>query len=144
MDKGDSQFAKTRAEGNICCMTPRDTGVIPVFIYDADCGFCTTSAGWLAKKDSFELRAWQFVEDLSAIGLNYDMVTTAAHWVVDGKVVASGSNAIAMALISRGGLWRILGNIISFPFIRPAAGFVYRKVAVNRHKMPGGTAACKL
>lgn len=116
----------------------------PVFIYDADCGFCTTSASWLAKKGTFDLQAWQFVDDLSALGLDYEMVTSAAHWVVDGKVVASGSDAIGRALVSRGGVWAIAGRITLSRLVRPLASFVYGKIAANRHKMPGGTAACKI
>jgi len=113
-------------------------------IYDADCGFCTTSAMWLAKRDTFEPQAWQFVDDLAALGLDVEMVTTAAQWVEGGVLTASGSDAIGKAMISRGGFAAPLGHIVlNFP-IRPIARQVYKRIAKNRHLMPGGSAACKI
>lgn len=113
-------------------------------IYDADCGFCTTSASWLAKKNTFDMQAWQLIDDLEALGLDYEKVTTAAQWMVDGKIVASGADSIAQALLTHGGALKALGRVILFAPVRPVARFVYGKIAVNRHRMPGGTAACKI
>lgn len=116
----------------------------PTFIYDIDCGFCTTSAMWLAQDGQFRPQAWQTVRDLSAIGLDERMVKSAAHWVVDGQLVASGSDAIGHGLISRGGAWRALGRFTINPVIRPFARFVYSLIAQNRHRMPGGTTECRI
>jgi len=117
---------------------------VPTLIYDADCGFCTTSASRIASRHTFTMQAWQFTDDLAALGLDEQKVTEAAHWVVDGAVVASGSDAIGHALISRGGLAALAGHIVvSFPVKYPAR-LVYSWVAANRHRMPGGTAACRI
>jgi len=117
---------------------------MPALIYDADCGFCTTSAMWLAKRGKFETQAWQFHENLEDLGLDFDAVTSASHWVVDGRVVASGAEAIGEALKQRGGVARILGGITNARPVRPIARVVYSRIAKNRHLMPGGTAACKV
>lgn len=113
-------------------------------IYDADCGFCTTSAMKLAEAGTFTPQAWQFVDDLDALGLDYEKVSTAAHWVVDGRTVASGADAIAHALMSRGGAAKALGSIIVRTPVKYPARLAYGWIAKNRHRMPGGTAACKI
>lgn len=113
-------------------------------IYDADCGFCTKSANWLQRDNTFELQAWQFIDDLDELGLTDQMVAEAAHWCEGGAVVASGSGAIAKALISRGGIWKAAGHITNARPIRPIANAVYGVIAKNRHQMPGGTSACRI
>ncbi|WP_104117867.1 thiol-disulfide oxidoreductase DCC family protein [Arthrobacter sp. B1805] len=114
------------------------------FIYDADCGFCTRSAKWLASNGRVSIKPWQGIPDLEAVGLNEMMVTEAAFWLADGKVSARGEAAIARALISRGNVWAIAGRIILLPVIRQLAAFAYTHIAANRHRMPGGTNACKI
>ena len=115
-------------------------------IYDADCGFCTVSARWLARgaEQRLTIEPWQGVEDLGALGLTEDMVTTAAYWVVGGRQVAGGSDAIAAALVAKGLPWSFAGRVIAFPLVRPLARLVYGVIARNRQRMPGGTDACKL
>jgi predicted DCC family thiol-disulfide oxidoreductase YuxK len=115
-----------------------------ILVYDADCGFCTTSVVWLAKRRTFEPLAWQFIDDLARYDLDYEKVSTAAHWIEDDRRVASGSDAIGSALISRGGIWAWAGRFIRSRLVRPVARVAYRLVATNRHRMPGGTAACKM
>lgn len=113
-------------------------------VYDADCGFCTASASWLARRGGFDIQAWQFIDDLSAHGLNEKLVEEAAHWVDDGERVASGSDAIGRALIARGGAMTLAGRFVLSPIVRPAARRAYAIIARNRHLMPGGTVACKI
>jgi predicted DCC family thiol-disulfide oxidoreductase YuxK len=117
---------------------------MPTFIYDADFGFCTRSATWLHSEDAFELQAGQLVDDLAAIGLTDQDVSDAAHWIVDGKVSASGADAVAAALVSRGGVRKALGRVIVSKPIHPIARSIYGVVARNRYRMPGGTSACKV
>ena len=38
--------------------------------------------------------------------------------------------------------WRTLGHLINF--FSPISALVYRWVAANRHRLPGGSATCKL
>lgn len=85
---------------------------MPILVYDADCGFCTRSANWIHRDDAFDLRAWPFMDDLSSYGLTTGMVQEAAHWCSDGKVVASGADAIGLALRARGGLSGVAGRVI--------------------------------
>jgi predicted DCC family thiol-disulfide oxidoreductase YuxK len=122
----------------------RNVPFMPTLIYDADCGFCTTSATHLASRGTFGLQAWQFIDDLPSLGLDLSKVTEAAHWVEGGRVVASGSDAIAAALKSRGGLARLLGAVLANAPAKYPARLGYALIAKNRHRMPGGTAACRV
>lgn len=117
---------------------------VGTLIYDADCGFCTRSAQWLQQDDGIDIQAWQFIDDLDELGLNEQMVVEAAHWLENGTVVASGSDAIGRALIARGGIYNAVGQSIVAAPVRPFARGVYKVIARNRHKMPGGTAACRI
>jgi predicted DCC family thiol-disulfide oxidoreductase YuxK len=40
--------------------------------------------------------------------------------------------------------WRITGGVLRAPGVRALAASVYRRVAANRYRMPGGTAACQI
>ena len=79
-------------------------------IFDGDCGFCTTSAGWIERRLPADVRVapWQILE-LAEYGLTETDVTTAAYWV-DGdgdtsSVVAAAErwDAVAAAVERLGG-----------------------------------------
>lgn len=121
-----------------------DVALERTLIYDADCGFCTRSAKWLAKRGAVSIQPWQGIRDLKSIGLTEQMVEAAAYWADGGEVRASAEAAIANALIARGTGWQIAGKFILLPGIRQPASAVYKLIAKNRHAMPGGTEACRL
>jgi predicted DCC family thiol-disulfide oxidoreductase YuxK len=123
-------------------MTTGDVALERTLIYDADCGFCTRSANWLAKTGKVSIKPWQGIRDLEALGLTEEMVETAAYWADGGEVRAAAESAIARALIARGRGWSIAGRFILA--VRPLAAPVYKVIAKNRHAMPGGTDACRL
>lgn len=125
--------------------TSSRTVTSPVLVYDGDCAFCTRSVRFIERRISRRPRivAWQQT-DLAALGLTVDMCETAVQWVdVDGSV-ASGHRAVARTLIHGGGPWWLMGRIILLPGISSISALVYRWVAKNRHRMPGGTAECVL
>jgi predicted DCC family thiol-disulfide oxidoreductase YuxK len=112
-------------------------------VFDGDCGFCTTSANWLAKGSHVDVVPWQFL-DLDSVGLTVDQVSTAVWWLSDDRPVEHSSRAIGLALRARGGVWSWAGWALLVPAVRPVADLVYRLVARNRHRMPGGTPACRI
>jgi predicted DCC family thiol-disulfide oxidoreductase YuxK len=57
-------------------------------------------------------------------------------------VLVGGSQAIAAALVARGGPSLPVGRLIASPFVAPASEAVYRWVADHRQLMPGSTDAC--
>lgn len=119
--------------------TSTSTGTL---VYDADCGFCTTSAEWLEAHGDCAVVPWQGM-DLAAAGLTEDEVTSAAYWLEGGEK-RRGSRAIAAALRSCGPAYAALGRLIDLPPVRPLAAVGYGLVARYRYKLPGGTDACRL
>lgn len=108
-------------------------------VYDADCGFCTRSAHWVDDDPV----AWQSL-DLAAVGATQEQADNFVGWLGDGRIRALGAPAIAAALRARGGWRRPLGTILDLPGVRRLAARVYPVVARHRHRLPGGTAACRL
>lgn len=108
-------------------------------VYDADCGFCTRSAHWLDEAPV----AWHTL-DLSSVGATQGQADANAGWLVDGRITHLGAPAIGAALRAKGGTARLLGWAMTVPGIRGLAGIVYPRIAANRHRMPGGTAACRI
>lgn len=108
-------------------------------VYDEDCGFCTRSAHWLDP----EAVAWSSL-DLDAVGVDRATADANAGWLVAGRVDALGADAIAAALRARRGSAGLAGWLLGVPGLRALAHLVYPRIAANRHRMPGGTAACRI
>ena len=113
-------------------------------VFDGDCAFCTSSARWLARRlpPGVEVRPWQRL-DLDELGLTEEQVTTAAWWV-DGARREGAHLAVGRSLQAAGGVWRPLGWLCRVLPTRWLAAALYRVVAGNRHRLPGGTPACRL
>lgn len=85
--------------------------------------------------------AWQRA-DLARLGLTAEQCREALQWVgADGEHV-EGAAAVAASLRHAGKGWAVVGWLLSAPLLRTVADRVYRLVARNRHRLPGGTAAC--
>ena len=111
-------------------------------VYDGDCGFCTTAAGWIPR---LRLRAdrvvaWQHA-DRAALGLPPAQCQLELQWVED-RGSAGGHRAIAGLLKNSGRGWALLGHLLLLPLVSSVAAAVYRLVAANRTRLPGGTPAC--
>lgn len=117
----------------------------PTLIFDGDCAFCTSSVRWVERRFRRQpvIIPWQRA-DLGSLGLTREQCETALQFVDDRGRVGSGEVAVARLLIHAGKGWRILGSIMLIPGIRQVCGLGYRWVAKNRHRLPGGTAACAL
>ena len=114
----------------------------PVLVFDGDCGFCTSSADladrWLRIPT---VAPWQRL-DLESLGLDEARCAEALQWVAVDGTVRSGERAVIAALWHRGGLFTVPAALLAA--LRPLAGVGYRLVARNRHRLPGGTPACRL
>ena len=116
-----------------------------MLIYDGDCRFCTSSAEWLRARLPADqpIVAYQAV-DLGRFGLTEADAAAAAYWFDAESGLHRGSAAIAAALVACGGTWRIVGRGLALPPLSWLARGVYAVVARNRHRMPGGSASCRL
>lgn len=116
----------------------------PLLIFDGDCAFCTTTArAWQRWLHLEHVEPWQFL-DLEPLGVTREQCLQAVQWVDEAGDVASAEHAVVAALRHAGGAWGVIGRLINLPGIRQLAGVVYRLVAKYRHRLPGGTPACKL
>jgi predicted DCC family thiol-disulfide oxidoreductase YuxK len=113
-----------------------------VLVYDGGCGFCTTCARFLERiGPDAEIVAWQNT-DLAELGIAEEQAVEAVQWVRIDGTARSGHEAISAALIAAGGIWRIAGRAALLPGVSWLAAKVYRLVADNRYRLPGGTPAC--
>jgi len=119
-----------------------------LLVYDGDCGFCTSSADWIAARWGDDARAvpWQFLsdEELAARGLTREDVRTAVWWIDAAGGRRRGHDAIARALLAGSGWPRIAGALLLVPPVRWLGAAAYPLVARFRHRLPGGTPACRL
>lgn len=120
----------------------------PVLVYDGDCGICTklstvVTTRLRARPDDFAVTAYQHV-DLPALGLTAAQCDEALQWVAADGRVSSAEDAVARTFLASRMPFRPLGALLRVPGVRAVAGVVYRWVARNRHRLPGGTPACSL
>lgn len=115
-----------------------------MLVFDGDCAFCTASARWVERRlpTGAVVVPWQRA-DLPALGLTPEDVATSVWWI-DGDGRHRGEVAVARALVAAGRPWSVIGRLLLARAVRPLAGAGYRLVARNRHRLPGGTAACRL
>jgi predicted DCC family thiol-disulfide oxidoreductase YuxK len=122
---------------------------VPWLVFDGDCAFCTTTATWVAERlrrpnqPEARLVPWQFT-DLEALGTTSERTQREVLWVTPGGEIFGGAAAFAQWLRFRGGAYGVLGRVIDLPGVRVLATAVYRLIARNRHRMPGGSPACAL
>jgi predicted DCC family thiol-disulfide oxidoreductase YuxK len=115
------------------------------FVYDGDCGFCTSCARFARRRvpTPAAIEPWQLL-DLAALGLTEAECEAAVQWAEPGRAPLAGPDAIAALLHTSHRRWRLVGRLLRLPPVRALAWPAYRWVARNRHRMPGGTPACAL
>ena len=116
----------------------------PILLFDGDCGFCTTSARFAERiAPTVDVVPFQLA-DLGSLGVTEDAAATELHLVEPGGTVSRGSDAVARTLMAAGRGWPIVGRVLLIPGLRALAQWVYRLVAANRFRLPGGTPACRI
>jgi predicted DCC family thiol-disulfide oxidoreductase YuxK len=129
---------------------PVDTGGVTeaVFVFDGDCAFCSACARFLQRRvpTAARIDPWQFT-DLARLGLTVAECDAAVQWVPGvprhgAAKIEAGPAAIAALLRTSRWYWRVAGRVLGARPVLALAWPVYRWVARNRDRMPGGTAAC--
>ena len=130
----------------------------PVLVFDGDCAFCTTcvtaaerylrqtlaSGGWDAVAYQFADLAELDVRGGGRGEVSGERAEREVLWVTPGGRVYGGAQAVARLLMRSGGAPAYLGGLLALAPVRPVAALVYRWIAANRHRLPGGTPACAL
>ena len=117
-------------------------------IYDGDCGVCTKLSRVVTttvrrEPGDFAVSAYQHV-DLAPLGLTAERCDEALQWVSADRRISSAQDAVARVLLAGKVPFKPLRAVILVPGVNALAGMVYRWVALNRHRLPGGTPACSL
>jgi len=121
-----------------------DTGA-QVLLYDGDCGFCSRSVSWLERHKLLGVpaRTWQSRPDdelpVPIERLEHEVVLAGGSGPILG-----GADALAAVVRRSNSPWRFIGSALALPPVRPVARLVYRAVARNRYRMPGGSTACQI
>lgn len=115
----------------------------PILLYDGDCGFCSTSIRWVQKniRPKSEITPWQWA-DLKQLGTTKKRVMYEAIWIEPNGKIYGGAQAVALILMNAGWFWYPFGILLRIPPFRWLGHWIYRLVAINRHKLPGGTPTC--
>jgi predicted DCC family thiol-disulfide oxidoreductase YuxK len=116
-----------------------------VVVFDADCGVCQASVGWLRKRDRRSV--FQFVgNDADPLPAGVALEET-AHTVVvlDGARKFVRGEAVSRVLRELRG-WSLLGQTLRVPGIEQLANLGYDQFARRRHKVSAalGMNACKV
>jgi predicted DCC family thiol-disulfide oxidoreductase YuxK len=127
-----------------------------ILLYDGDCGVCTRLAGFVARRlrpslpagaraggQVYGISAYQDA-DLGPLGLTPAQCDAALQWVDSSGRISSAQDAVARLLLASRPWARPIGAVLLAPGIDTLAGVVYRTVAANRSRLPGGTPACQL
>ena len=113
-----------------------------MLVFDGDCGFCTSCAQLLERiGPEAEIVPWQLT-DLAELGLTEEQAADAVRLVQADGAICSGHEAVAAALKSARGIWKVIGRALLLPGVSWVAARVYRLVADNRYRLPGRTPAC--
>jgi predicted DCC family thiol-disulfide oxidoreductase YuxK len=119
-----------------------------LLVYDGDCAFCTASVQWISARWQAPARAvpWQELDPsrLRALGITRDEVAAAAWWIDESGRRSRGHLAIARALAAADGWRSICGRALLVPPLRWIAGCLYPLVVRWRHRLPGGSRACRI
>jgi predicted DCC family thiol-disulfide oxidoreductase YuxK len=115
----------------------------PVLVFDGDCAFCSTSVSFAERLlgPACDITPWQCA-DLPSLGVDQRRAEYEVLWVTPAGTVYGGAPTVAKLLLNCGRGWAVLGGLLRMPPIRWVAHGVYRLVADNRQRMPGGTPAC--
>lgn len=118
----------------------------PVLLFDGDCAFCSSCARWLRRRlpTPAAIEPWQ-TTDLDPLRVTEAEVSEAVVMVgVDLAHTSGPAGFAALARTSTSGAWRAVGRVGATRPVLAVAGPIYRWIARNRHRMPGGTPQCSL
>ena len=115
-----------------------------LMLNDADCGFCMRTAR-LVPRLGVDIEASTIQDvDLVALEVDADRAVLEMPYVRPDGQVDYGHRAFASILRTGPLPWRVVGWLMTTALVEPLAIRAYRAVAQNRHRLPGGTAACSL
>jgi predicted DCC family thiol-disulfide oxidoreductase YuxK len=124
---------------------PQDPDHDFLLVFDGDCAFCSS---WLTKLENTLPRfprttPYQWA-DHDALGLTTDDVTSYAWFLTPTHQHAGHLAFSALLRMQPSFALRLAGNLLATPPFSWIATVGYRLIAANRHRLPGGTPACRM
>jgi predicted DCC family thiol-disulfide oxidoreductase YuxK len=121
------------------------TSQVATLIFDGDCGFCTTTANFIVRKSKTPIVAhpWQRIDTLD-YGILQQQAQDRVYMYVDGHAYGGHEAFAAVLRLQKNWFMSALAFLIVVPPVCWLSRIAYRLVAKFRHKLPGGTPACKL
>lgn len=95
-------------------------------------------------KGSIDIVAsYDVLDELDDLGLTMDDLMTEVQYVATDGIVTGGAEAMNLAARS---IWwlRPVSYLYSVPGITQVEDSIYKWVAANRDRMPGGTPSCRI
>ena len=118
-----------------------------LLIFDGDCAFCTSAANWVVARwaQPAQAIAWQRLgaDGLAELGLTVEQVQQAVWWVDEAGHRFRAHRAVGRSLAACQGWWRVAGRLLLIPPVSWMAAGGYRLLSRYRHRLPGGTPACR-
>jgi predicted DCC family thiol-disulfide oxidoreductase YuxK len=117
----------------------------PTLIFDGDCSFCTSVAKHFEKWSftPLAIAPWQRA-NLAAFGLTEAQASSQVYLVRDGQFFGGAEAFAELMRIQGDAFHRLIAWGMRLPGIRRLMAWGYTMVARNRHRLPGGTPACKM
>ena len=129
-------------------MTDLNSSTAPgkfLFVFDGDCAFCTMWVDRMARMlPRFPESIPSQWADLDSLGLTVDDVSRYS-WLITPTHQYAGHLAFSALLRAQPSIGlRFAGHLLATPPFSWVAAAAYAFVAVNRHRLPGGTPACRM
>ncbi|TFB54528.1 DUF393 domain-containing protein [Cryobacterium sp. TMT1-62] len=117
----------------------------PLLIFDGDCAFCTTSVNTMKRLiPGMPASAPYQWTDLTSYALTTKDAQSRVWLIVDDHRFGGAAAVAALLRHQPNVLMRVLGWLGTVPPWSWAAEVGYRLVARYRHRLPGGTPACRM
>ncbi|WP_326697322.1 DUF393 domain-containing protein [Streptomyces sp. NBC_01754] len=118
----------------------------PILVFDGDCAFCQAAIRQIRARARPRMFAasWQSLPE-PLVRPHLQRLDREVLLLDQGSALRGGSAALASYLgTSPARCYRGMALCLRLPVVSLLARQIYRWVAVNRHRMPTGTAACAL
>jgi predicted DCC family thiol-disulfide oxidoreductase YuxK len=118
---------------------------LPLLVFDGDCGFCTTSVGVIERLLPVMPTAVPYQwADLDDLGLTEQEASERVWLVTDDHQYGGHLAVAALFRFQPVAAFRFFGWLGTVPPWSWLAAAAYALIARNRHRLPGGTPACRM
>ena len=117
----------------------------PLFLYDADCGFCEQGTQRMRRRlnPPIDIVAYQRA-DLEALGVTVEECLISPVFINTDGTHVIGARSMLSVFATASPVGRAIAATLSSRVMLPRMERLFTVFYRNRHRMPGGDAACQL